>query len=65
MPPVASPSRSISCLRARGGPYAVSVDGGGIVWVNEINTDTVVRLDPSKDKLEVVKLPDTQRGYAR
>ena len=30
----------------KGGPYAVNVDGSGIVWANEIETDTVVRLDP-------------------
>ena len=43
----------------------MSVDGAGIVWVNEINTDTVVRLDPSKDALEVVKLPTPNEGIRK
>jgi len=50
---------------ARGGPYAVSVDGAGIVWANEINTDTVVRLDPSKGAFEVVKLPTANEGIRK
>src|SRR5881396_257639 len=33
-----------------GGPYAVTVDGAGAVWANEIKTDTVVRLDPKTDQ---------------
>ncbi len=41
----------------KGGPYAVNVDGSGIVWANEIETDTVVRLDPSTGDLKVVLLP--------
>lgn len=32
------------------GPYAVTVDGAGTVWANEINTDTVVRLDPKPER---------------
>ena len=39
------------------GPYAVTVDGGGAVWVNEINTDTVVRLDPRTEQMRVIALP--------
>src|SRR4029453_11917157 len=39
------------------GPYAVTVDGGGMGWVNEINTDTVVRFDPKSEQVRVVKLP--------
>jgi virginiamycin B lyase len=40
----------------KGGPYAVTVDGSGMVWANEIETDTVVRLDPSTGDLKVVPL---------
>jgi len=40
----------------KGGPYAVNVDGSGIVWTNEVETDTVVRLDPSTGDLKVVPL---------
>jgi virginiamycin B lyase len=48
-----------------GGPYAVSVDGGGIVWANEIKTDTVVRLDPKTDALRVIKLPSARVGIRK
>jgi virginiamycin B lyase len=48
-----------------GGPYAVTVDGGGIVWVNEIQTDTVVRLDPSSGELRVFALPSKQVGIRK
>jgi virginiamycin B lyase len=49
----------------RGGPYAVSVDGSGIVWTNEINTDTVVRLDPKSGAMRTVKLPSTNVGIRK
>ena len=44
------------------GPYAVTVDGGGMVWVNEINTDTVVRFDPKTEQMRVVQLPSNNVG---
>ena len=47
------------------GAYAVTVDGGGLVWVNEINTDTVVRLDPASDEIRVVKLPSKNVGIRK
>ena len=47
------------------GPYAVTVDGGGMVWVNEINTDTVVRLDPKSGQMRVVKLPSSNVGIRK
>ncbi|MBI2316358.1 MAG: PQQ-binding-like beta-propeller repeat protein [Betaproteobacteria bacterium] len=47
------------------GPYAVTTDGGGIVWVNEINTDTVVRLDPKTEQMRVVKLPTSGAGIRK
>jgi virginiamycin B lyase len=47
------------------GPYAVSVDGAGLVWANEINTDTVVRFDPKTEKMRVVKLPSTNVGIRK
>ena len=49
----------------RGGPYAVTVDGGGVVWVNEIQTDTVVRLDPKTDALRVFALPSKDVGIRK
>ena len=48
-----------------GGPYAVTVDGAGIVWVNEINTDTVVRLDPANGQQRVVQLPSRNVGIRK
>ncbi|HXX11414.1 MAG TPA: PQQ-binding-like beta-propeller repeat protein [Burkholderiales bacterium] len=50
---------------ARGGPYAVTVDGAGIVWTNEINTDTVVRLNPVSGEMRVIKLPSENVGIRK
>ncbi len=49
----------------RGGPYAVTIDGAGAVWVNEIQTDTVVRLDPRTDALRVFTLPSKDVGIRK
>ena len=48
-----------------GGPYAVTVDGGGMVWVNEIKTDTVVRFDPKTERMRVVNLPSQNVGIRK
>jgi virginiamycin B lyase len=48
-----------------GGPYAVTVDGAGTVWANEINTDTVVRLDPKTGEMKVVNLPSKNAGIRK
>ena len=50
---------------SRGGAYAVTVDGTGIVWANEINTDTVVRLDPKSGEMKVVNLPSKNAGIRK
>jgi virginiamycin B lyase len=47
------------------GPYAVNVDGAGMVWVNEINTDTVVRFNPANEDMRVVKLPSKNAGIRK
>ena len=47
------------------GPYAVTVDAAGGVWANEINTDTVVRLDPKSGDMRVVKLPSSNVGIRK
>src|SRR6266446_5885073 len=39
------------------GPYAVTVDGAGIVWANEFATDTIVRLDPQTGQMRLFSLP--------
>lgn len=48
-----------------GGAYAVSIDAAGIVWANEINHDSVVRLDPASGALRVVKLPGSNTGIRK
>jgi virginiamycin B lyase len=47
------------------GAYAVTVDGAGMVWANEINTDTVVRFDPKTEKMQVVQLPSSNVGIRK
>jgi virginiamycin B lyase len=47
------------------GPYAVNVDGSGIIWINEINLDTVVRFDPKTEQMRVVKLPSSGIGIRK
>jgi len=48
-----------------GGPYAVTVDGAGMVWANEISTDTVVRLDPTTGQIRVFALPSKGVGIRK
>jgi len=48
-----------------GGAYAVTVDGAGIVWANEIRSDSVVRLDPKRNAQQVVKLPTPGAGIRK
>ena len=48
-----------------GGPYAVTVDGAGRVFANEIDTDTVAMLDPKTEKFEVFKLPSKNVGIRK
>ncbi len=47
------------------GPYAVTIDGGGMVWANEINNDTVVRLNPATGEMRVVALPSKNVGIRK
>ncbi len=49
---------------ANGGPYAVTVDGAGTVRVNEISTDTVVRID-STGAQQVVTLASKNVGIRK
>ena len=48
-----------------GGAYAVTVDGAGFPWVDEISGNTVVRLDPTTEKMQVIKLPTTNTGIRK
>ncbi|HXN16132.1 MAG TPA: hypothetical protein VN878_07125, partial [Usitatibacter sp.] len=49
----------------RGGAYAVTVDGAGYPWVNEMSANTVVRLDPVSEKMQVVRLPTANTGIRK
>lgn len=48
-----------------GGPYAVTVDGSGNVWANEIATDTVVRLIPQSGEMQKFELPSKGVGIRK
>ena len=48
-----------------GGPYAVTVDGAGMVFADDINASTVVRLNPANGELRVVKLPTENTGIRK
>jgi virginiamycin B lyase len=50
---------------AGGGPYAVTVDGAGMVFADEINANTVIRLNPATGELRVVKLPTENTGIRK
>ncbi len=50
---------------SNGGPYAVTVDGAGRVWVNEIHTDTVAMLDPKSGRFRVINLPSANAGIRK
>ena len=50
---------------SNGGPYAVTVDGAGIVWVNEIRDDSVVRFNPTNGEMKTVKLPSKNIGIRK
>jgi virginiamycin B lyase len=49
----------------RGGAYAVTVDGAGTVWANEIRSDSVVRFEPKRGELKVVNLPTPAAGIRK
>lgn len=48
-----------------GKPYAVTVDGAGKVWMNEIGTDTVALFDPATEKFRVFSLPTKTEGIRK
>ena len=49
----------------RANPYAVTVDGAGKVWANEIGTDTVTLFDPRDEKFKVFPLPTKNEGIRK
>ena len=50
---------------SRAGPYAVTVDGAGRIWANEIDTDTVALFDPKTEKFRVFRLPSNGAGIRK
>ena len=48
-----------------GGAYAVTVDGAGFPWVDELSGNTVVRLDPATEKMQVIRLPTENTGIRK
>lgn len=44
------------------GPYAVNADASGRIWVSEIQTDSVVMLDPRSEVVRIFKLPTRDAG---
>ncbi len=50
---------------AGGGPYAVTVDGAGRVWANEIDTDTVALFDAVSETFRVIDLPSKNVGIRK
>jgi virginiamycin B lyase len=44
------------------GPYAMSSDAMGRIWVSEIQTDSVVLIDPRSEVMRVIKLPVKNSG---
>lgn len=49
----------------RGGPYAVTVDGAGRVWANEIATDTTTVFDPQAETFRVIELASEGVGIRK
>lgn len=48
-----------------GGAYAVTVDGKGIIWTNQINEDAVIRFDPATETMQTVPLPTSNSGIRK
>lgn len=44
------------------GPHSVTVDNAGIIWANELKNDTVLRLDPATEAMQVIRLPSPNNG---
>jgi virginiamycin B lyase len=44
------------------GPYAVNADANGRIWVSEIQTDSVIMLDPRSEEIRIFKLPTENTG---
>jgi len=44
------------------GPHSVAIDAAGGVWTNELKNDTVVRLDPVTEAMQIIRLPSPNNG---
>lgn len=54
--------RSYQLPGGNAGAQSVIVDGSGAVWVSEVKSDTVVRLDPASETMQVIRLPSPNYG---
>ena len=48
-----------------GGGYAVTIDGAGVVFANELNKDSIVRYDPRSGAIQTVTLPGSNVGIRK
>ena len=47
------------------GAYAITVGDTGIIWVNQIKLDTVIRFDPFSTTMQTIKLPSINVGIRK
>jgi len=47
------------------GPYTVNADADGRIWVSEVQTDSIVMLDPRSEAIRVFKLPIRDTGVRK
>ncbi|HSV20460.1 MAG TPA: hypothetical protein VLR71_18745 [Casimicrobiaceae bacterium] len=50
---------------SQGNAYAVTIDGAGTVWVNELKSDTLVRFDPRDESMQVIPLPSKRAAIRK
>ena len=48
-----------------GGPYAVNTDSAGMVWVNELEANTITLFDPKTEKMRNFNLPGKNTGIRK
>lgn len=47
------------------GAYALAVNDAGIVWVNQIKLDAVIRFDPATAAMQIIRLPSSNAGIRK
>lgn len=54
--------RTIQLPGSNSGVHSVTLDGAGFVWVNEIKSDAVIRIDPAGESMLSIRLPSPNNG---